>query len=307
MALERRSGPRIQRWSACLRNIVITALIFESPRVTAGMKTTDAPRRIVSMSLASDEILMDLMPTCGGISRVIALSKLADDPKSSNITDRAPLIHGRVHSDIENIIKYKPDLVIAASFNRQEVIQKLKDRSIKTLTLTQFSTVDDIAENILKIGKFTGCEGPSEKFREALLNRVSTISRYTKTESSKPTLLNYSTDLTIMGKNTLFNDIIIKAGGLNVAALQGLDAWPKIDAETLLKMNPDFIVILEDESPSLKRIIKSHHIWKRLKAVQNDRFIFIKSKDAFSTSHYIAGAIETLADALQARTKNTNK
>jgi ABC-type Fe3+-hydroxamate transport system substrate-binding protein len=259
------------------------------------------------MSLASDEILLDLMPSCGGISRIIALSKLVDDPKSSNVTKKARLIRGRVHSDIENIIKYKPDLVIAASFNRKEVVDALGHRAIKTLTLDKFSTVEDITGNILKIGALTGCEAPSEKLREVLLNRVNAASQKTKTKAPKPTFLNYSSDLTIMGKNTLFNDIVSKAGGLNSAALQGLEAWPKVDAETLLKMNPDYLVVLEDESPSIKQSIKSHHIWKRLKAVQNDRFIFITPKDAFSTSHYIAGAIESLADAIKSRASGTIK
>lgn len=292
---------------AWLAASALISFFFGSTTLIAEAQPTAAPNRIVSMSLASDEILLDLMPACGGIGRIVALSKMVDDPKSSNVIERARLIPGRVHSDIENIIKYKPDLVIAASFNRQEVLEGLKNRAIKTFTLNEFSTVEDIAGNILKIGTITGCKVPSEKLREALLRRVSSASQQSKTQSRKPTILNYSSELTIMGKNTLFNDIVFKAGGLNAAALQGLQAWPKIEAETLLKMNPDYLVVFEDENPSLKKSIKSHHIWKRLKAVENDRFIFIKSKDAFSTSHYIAAAIESLAHALNSATNLKKK
>ncbi len=259
------------------------------------------------MSLASDEILLDLVPKCGGTSRIIALSKIVDDHKSSNVTDRARLIRGRVHSDIENIINYKPDLVIAASFNRQEVIGALKSRGVKTITLNEFSTIEDIAGNILKIGTSIGCEGPAEELHKNLLTRIKAVSLKLDPQTRKPTVLNYSSDFIIMGKNTLFNDITSKAGGLNAAALQGLEAWPRLDAETLLKMDPDYLVVLEDESDSLKQAIKSNNIWKRLKAVRNDRFIFIRSRDAFSTSHYIASAVESLAEALKARHSDKHK
>lgn len=304
--MKQRSGaqPHVLPWLAA---IVVICVAVKSGLLCADTSAKLAPKRIVSMSLASDEILLDLLPKCGGISRIIALSKIVDDPKSSNVTDRARLIRGRVHSDIENIINYKPDLVIAASFNRQEVIGALKSRGVKTITLNQFSTVEDIAGNILKIGSSIGCEGPAEELHKNLLTRIKAVSLKTDTQARKPTVLNYSSDLIIMGKSTLFNDIIFKAGGLNAAASQGLEAWPRLDAETLLKMNPDYLVVLDDESASIKQAIKSHNIWKRLKAVQNDRFIFIRSRDAFSTSHYIASAVESLADAIKARQSDKHK
>jgi len=306
LALKQRSGAHahILTWLAAL---AVISLAVNSALLCADTSSKLSPKRIVSMSLASDEILIDLLPMCGGISRIIALSKIVDDPKSSNVTDRARLIRGRVHSDIENIISYKPDLVIAASFNRQEVIGALKSRGVKTITLNQFSTVEDIAGNILKIGASIGCERPAEELHKNLLTRIKAVSLKTESQTKKPTILNYSSDLIIMGKNTLFNDIISKAGGMNAAALQGLEAWPRLDAETLVKMDPDYLVVLDDESASLKQAIKSHSIWKRLNAVRNDRFIFIRSRDAFSTSHYIASAVESLADALKARQSDKRK
>lgn len=306
MALKQRFGAHahLLPWLAAIT--VISAAI-NSSLICANTSPKLTPKRIVSMSLASDEILLDILPMCGGISRIIALSKIVDDSKSSNVTHRARLIRGRVHSDIENIINYKPDLVIAASFNRQDVIGALKSRGVATITLNQFSTVEDIAGNILKIGTAIGCEGPAEELHKNLLSRIKAVSLKTESQTRKPTVLNYSSDLIIMGKNTLFNDIISKAGGMNAAALQGLEAWPRLDAETLVKMDPDYLVVLDDESASLKQAIKSHSIWKRLKAVRNERFIFIRSRDAFSTSHYIASAVESLADALKARQSEKRK
>ena len=62
------------------------------------------PHRVVSMSLASDEILLDIMPACGGYDRIVALSTFSDQPQSSNVTETAKIIRGRVQSELETII-----------------------------------------------------------------------------------------------------------------------------------------------------------------------------------------------------------
>ena len=52
----------------------------------------EKPQRIISMSISTDEILIDLVPS----SRIAAFSRLVDDPGISNIVERAQSVGSRV-------------------------------------------------------------------------------------------------------------------------------------------------------------------------------------------------------------------
>ena len=68
------------------------------------------PRRIVSLNLCTDQLLMLLAP-----ERIAALSILATDPLLSVMAAEArryPLVRG----DAEEVLRFDPDLVVAAPF-----------------------------------------------------------------------------------------------------------------------------------------------------------------------------------------------
>jgi iron complex transport system substrate-binding protein len=251
------------------------------------------------MSLASDEILLDIMPHCGGFSRIAALSTFSDQTESSNVTEAAKLIKGRVHSELETIINLKPDLVIAASFNRQEVIQALRKKNIAVVTLDKFSSAMDIAQNILTIGQHTACQAAANSLRAKFLGQLDEVKNKPQRKSRPLRLISYSPDMTIMARKTLFDDLVARAGGINAASERGLSFWPKIDGETLLSLKPDMIIITDRNIAQKEREIKNHPVWKKMTAVQNGRLIFIDPREALSTSHYFANAVRELHQKLE--------
>jgi ABC-type Fe3+-hydroxamate transport system substrate-binding protein len=279
-----------------LRNVFLWTLLsawFASTAIAG--KMTVAPQRIVSLSLASDEILIELLPQCGGLERLKALSVYADDPASSNIRKMAKLITHRVHSEPESLFRLNPDLVIGATFNRTELLDAIKARNVRLLTLNGFSNASDIARHIHEIGTAIHCEQPAAKMAKDFMDIVNVAPQALK---QKPRLLSYSADLTIMGDGTLFNDLVVKSGGINAASSRNLKLWPRVDTETLLTLDPDIIVILGQDTPSERQAIKTHAAWGRLKAVRNNRFIFLTSQTALSTSRYFAEAIQELRTKL---------
>ncbi len=288
-----------------LRNVFLGSTLFSfvmaktlaanGASITAQPKK---PERIVSLSLASDEILIELLPHCGGLKRLQALSIFADDPLLSNIRDSAKQIPQRVHSEPESLFKLKPDLVIAASFNRSELLEAVKARNINILTLQGFSNAADIERHIYEIGSLIQCEMPASRMASAFLKVLDENKPQFK---QKPTLLSYSPDLSVMAKDTLFDDLVEKSGGINAASVRNLKLWPRIDTETLLTLKPDFIVIVGADTPEKRNEIRNHSSWKRLKAVQQNQLIFLGSRTALSTSHYFAEAVRELRLQLRSR------
>jgi iron complex transport system substrate-binding protein len=283
------------------------------------------PQRIASLSLASDEILLDILPKCGGRQRLIALSTFADDPDSSSVVDSAKSVKARVHSEPESLFSLKPDLIIAASFNRPELIQMIQSKKIPLLVLAHFSSANDIADHIRDIGAATVCDNEARALIDSFWKQVTpqaapmmaktTAAKISVAKTSLPIdkkrsedrdapkkrlrVINYSPDLTIMGQDTLFEDLVIRAGGINVGSELGLRHWPRIDAETLLRAQPDKIVVLGADTLKMRATIKSDPAWGRLNAVMKGHdLIFLDQRSALSTSHYFSRAVTELREKL---------
>jgi iron complex transport system substrate-binding protein len=254
-----------------------------------------SPQKIASLSLASDEILLDLLPKCGGRQRIVALSTFADDPGSSSVVEAAKTVKGRVHSEPESLFSLKPDLIVAASYNRPELIRMIKARKVPMLLLDKFSSVSDIAQHIQDIGDAVDCSKEALLLKDTFLQEVAApISPATPTVK-KLRFINYSPDMVVMGLDTLFDELVTRAGGINAAGELGLRNWPRIDMEMLLKAKPDKIIVIGVDTPKARAAIKNHPVWGRLPAViKGDQLIFLDSNSALSTSHYFSRAIVSL-------------
>jgi iron complex transport system substrate-binding protein len=270
-----------------------TVAILAAP-ASAGMP----PKRIVSLSLASDEILLDLLDHCQASDRLVALSTFADDPSSSSVTDKAKRVLKRVHSEPESLFQLKPDLVIAASFNRPELLSAIKSKAINLLVLDQFDSFRDIANNIRAIGRAVHCVSDSEVMAKRFLEAVSTR---VNPKATSRRAISYNPDLTVMGSKTIFDDIVTRADLINAAAERGLARWPKIDTEVLLGMNPDIIIVLGEDTPAKRAEIARHPAWGRLRSVRGQNLIFLRPATALSTSHYAAEALRELRDKVKSR------
>lgn len=251
------------------------------------------PKRIVSLSLASDEILVDLLSECKRSSDLVAVSTLADESHSSYIADQVKHIKARVHSEPESILNLKPDLVIAATFNRPELIELLRKRPIPLLVLSQFSTHQDIAANMKKIGHAVGCEAEADQMTKIFLDRIAGI-RAEHAKEPLETAVSWSSDLSLMAGDTLFDDLLVMNHLENSATKAGLKNWPRVSAEALRKWNPDWIVIgCEGKAcDSIESNLHSDKTWNQLNAVKHKKFIRVPERALVSTSQFFGVSLK---------------
>lgn len=77
------------------------------------MHFTKKPERIVSLTISTDEILLELV----AVERIAALTYLVDDPGISNAVEKSKKVSARLDGNsAEAILALKPDLVIVADF-----------------------------------------------------------------------------------------------------------------------------------------------------------------------------------------------
>ncbi|HWR29002.1 MAG TPA: ABC transporter substrate-binding protein, partial [Negativicutes bacterium] len=91
------------------------------------LKLAQKPKRIVSLTLGTDEILLDMIPA----DRIVAVTKYAHDPGISNVVEKAGKVSGRIDEvNVETILSLHPDLVIAADVMYQDVYRTLWDMGV---------------------------------------------------------------------------------------------------------------------------------------------------------------------------------
>jgi ABC-type Fe3+-hydroxamate transport system substrate-binding protein len=103
-----------------------------------------------------------------------------------------------------------------------------------------------------------------------------------------------------MGKDTIIDSLLSQMGLKNAVTQKG---WPKISVESLLQLNPDFIIAAGNPNDLSKttKVLKSKTGWKHFKAVKHGKIILIEPSLLSSTSHHI---VKTYS---QLKTKLTNK
>ncbi len=264
--------------------------------------STPPRQRVVSLAAGQDEILMTLTERSTR-HQVVGLSHLAGDKRFSNLD--ADLVKGiaRVGDNAEAILTLKPHLVFAAPFNRPGLVQQLKRSGLKIVEVGEVRTMRDILQNITLMGEALQAQAEARTLVQHLSDRLEKVAksqRSAPTASPRP-VLGYEPTGYLLGKNTLFDNMISLAGGRNLASTQGIDGWQKMSLELLVTMNPSFVVVpaLPHEQDALKRQIQKQPGWKSLKAVQTERLIFLSPALMMATSQYAVDAVEVLAAGMK--------
>ncbi len=99
--------------------------------------------------------------------------------------------------------------------------------------------------------------------------------------------------LIVAGGGTLIDDMISYAGAENIAK-KAEAAFPQYSFETLLKENPDYIII--PEGTVRRREIEKDRRWQSLGAVENGKILYINADILSRPGPRVVEAIEKMAD-----------
>ena len=175
------------------------------------------PQRIISSTVASDEILLALLEGKRDEKRLIAVSEFALSSNYSHITKLPQGLKHRITSNNEFLIKLKPDLVILTSFSNPNKKQILTKFNIPFYEMKNFDNIAGIKREILELGRLVGKEKKAYEMVKQMDIRLKKLGKL----SPVPVVLNYSENSILLGDQTLFNDIIEKAGASNLAKKGG--------------------------------------------------------------------------------------
>lgn len=236
------------------------------------------PMRIASTTLMTDNILSVLVNQ----NRVVAVSNLVDNPQLSNVVNFYSKSIPRIRGEIEAILALRPDLIFVSSFTSPDTVRYLLHSHIAVVRLSEFNSIADILNNIRLIGLVTNTQAKAKALITSLHNKLNELAKQVKNKP-KFKVLYYDLNGYSVGKNSLMDESIRLAGGINVTSDILPEGENKISEELAVSLQPDVIILNQgglNQSKGKSRtktILKNKKAWENVPAIKNNRIYTIRS------------------------------
>ncbi len=252
------------------------------------------PQRIVSATLAGDEILTALIDP----DRLVGVSKLAENSSSSNCSELLPKQAARlVHAETEAILRLQPDLVVVAAYTRAETVRVLVAMGIPVVRSGRFETFENIFSSVRLLGRVTGTESKAQRLIRDTRARLDAVEKRVQGKP-RPRVLYFVLRGFTAGEDTLLDEMITRAGGANIARELGLKGNAQISIEAVLELKPEIVIVpswTRDGAEAEVAGIMENPVWRSLPAVRKKQVYAIPSAQLTTLSHYAVRGVEHMA------------
>jgi iron complex transport system substrate-binding protein len=251
------------------------------------------PIRIVPHAVGVAEILWAICPR----ERLIAFNDLSADPEFSVLAEEVQK-RDRIFKtkQTELIIAYEPDLVFTVFYSGDEFKEKLKQAKIPYFDLGYFGTIESIRSQILLIGRVIGEEGNAEALVKLIDDKIRELRSRIPKARSGVRVLYYDEGGYVPGRSSNFHSICDIIRAVNVGDEQGVKSWSQIDYETLLKWDPE--IILVPEGSGMEEQVQSSPMLAHARAVKTGKvfavpgiYLRVASQYLILSANFLAGVV----------------
>jgi iron complex transport system substrate-binding protein len=257
----------------------------------AGVRAAPAPRRIASLNLTADEVLVEILPT----DRLVAVTAASDDVGTSNVVGRVPPSVARFRkADLERLVALAPDLVVVSEYTDPDFLYLLERSGLRYHRMEGLRSLAGNRQAILDLGAAVGARAGAEKLvarYDAVLAELAERLRGV----TRPRVMYWASGMTA-GGDTAIGALIDSAGARNVGAEIGVVGIGPVGAERAFTADPD--VVLIGVWPGARESLVQHPLLSRLRAVREGRIVEMPTELLVTLSQHGADACWYLAWAL---------
>lgn len=227
----------------------LTSLLVSFPLSAQSLSPQPLPQRVMSISLCTDQLALELAAP----GQLASVSWVAHDPHESLVADQVQMLH-RNQASMEEIIAFKPDLVLASVWNNPYLLQQIESSGIDLYRMPDAQTLDQIEQNYRAVAeRLRGPEWPGG---------VWNVPALPDTASPKPRALALQVGGWTATAPSLIDEFIGLLGMHNLAVDAGVHGWGQVDLEAVLRLQPDWLFFIssaaEDGGLSLKEQYLHH-------------------------------------------------
>lgn len=273
--------------------ILALCLCFGTGKALA-LDASDKPRRIVSLNMCTDELVLRLADPAA----IASVTWLSQDPRNANMAELArtrPANHGLA----EEVLALRPDLVVAGAYTTRTTVALLKRTAAP---VREFGVPRNLAEMRAQIGEIAALLGEPERGQALVAQidqRLAALAARSDTERRPKAIVLRPNGFTT-GRGSLVDEILTAAGFANLAAELGIDNYGQIALETVALAKADILILngTPDGPPSLAHEILHHPVLARLS--DRLRLVALPSRLWTCAGPAVVDAIEFLVDAAAA-------
>lgn len=259
------------------------------------VRISKRPGSIISLAPSNTEILfaLDLEDT------LVAVSEYCNYPPE--VQDK-PKIGGFSTINIEKVVSFEPDLVLATGGVQKTIVEDLERLGLTVIGLNA-RNIEDVVENILLVGKATGRVESARRLRDNLEERIGTVTSKTQAllNAQRPRVfyeVQYEPLMTA-GPGAFAHDLIHLAGGMNIAS-DSLAKYPVFSLEILIERNPEVIIVSWSHGTIASSVegVRSRKRWQIMDAVKNNRVYGIHADLVSRPGPRIVDGLEEIAKCI---------
>lgn len=218
---------------------------FEKTDATGTAVTVESePGRVVALQPSAAQTMWEI----GAKKKVVGLpvgpyTSFLNGSKSGDRTDITK--QDGYTTNIESVVSLTPDLVLAPNVVSNETVEKLRSAGLTVYKFKSGRSIEDIYRKTTLTGQLVGaCQGANQRVK-AMNETVSSIESAVENRD-RPRVLYLMGDGYTPGNGTFINRVITLAGGENIAANAGITGYSEINPESVIKQDPQWIVVGSD-------------------------------------------------------------
>jgi iron complex transport system substrate-binding protein len=259
-------------------SIILSGTAFSYKTITdqLGRHITvpDKPQRVVSLAPSITEIVFALDQG----HRLKGVTTYSDYPHEAEIL---PKVGSYVHLDLEKIVALKPDLCIAIKDGNPRVIAQRLDSLKIPVYAVDPDNLETIMKTVLEIGTLLNAKDRADDLVQNMGLRIQKVKSLVEKTTYRPKVFFQIgvSPIVSVGTNTFIHELIVMAGGINLAA--GPIPYPRFSREQVLALSPEIIIITSMARKVIFEKVKAEwEKWPNMPAVQNQR-IYIEDSNFF--------------------------
>jgi len=222
---------------------------------------TSVPKRVISLAPNVTEIMYAI----GAQGSLIGRTPVDDYPPE---VKNVPVMGDYTQPNIELLLTKKPDLIIGTISFRKETYDIME--KYWNVFIADPQSVSEVSSLIHRMGLIFQKEAQAKKLEEQI--RLMPVAlKSLGGPHPRVLLLMWHDPPMSVGKDTFVNDVLNQVGLVSVTGSY-TQPWPTLGEETLLKLNPDYILYPEKSMGGETASFKGRP-WTDLKAVQQGKLV----------------------------------
>ncbi|MGI8499271.1 MAG: ABC transporter substrate-binding protein [Gemmatimonadaceae bacterium] len=259
----------------------------ETPLASAGGRSATSPRRIVSLSPATTEMLFAL----GVGARVVGRTRWDSYPDSARAV---PDLGDGLRPNVEAVLAARPDLVILyETADNRDAEERLHAAGVRTLSL-RIDRIEDFARAMRVLGDATGTASRATLVVDSVTATLERVSRATAAFSRVRVFWHvWDNPVFTIGGGSYLSQLVDIAGGHNVYGELAASS-PQVTLEDVVRRHPDAILA----GPVGALSLRNSPAWHAVGAVRSGHILIVDTSLVGRPSVRLGEAAVSLAALL---------